>query len=344
MTGDDLEQLEAHLVLFLQESADYHRDSSDAALRDVLHQAAGHIARIYRRIQRSSGRYVVAVVGLSNVGKSTLINSLFGVDLAPRRNGPCTACPVEFTSGESFRVTARYADDFRPREQQADGPEAVQKLLTELVDASHLVEGQSCQRVLVELDHPLLANGLVLADTPGFGAAQVETDTNSHEKSVRQYLSQNVSLVFWVVLAEQGIGQRERAFYDELLTELCDDVIVTGGEDWDPRSRERFAKRYRPVFARNVPQFHFVGTTGETAIASLADRIRALQSPADRLKVSSQALLELAQQLGRWLKEHFAKTANRNPVVWRPDSWARLAADRSAISLRDQILSLWRID
>ena len=87
-----------------------------------------------------------------------------------------------------------------------------------------------------------------------------------------------------------------------------------------------------------------MGTTGETAIASLADRIRALQSPADRLKVSSQALLELAQQLGRWLKEHFAKTANRNPVVWRPDSWARLAADRSAISLRDQILSRWRID
>lgn len=341
---DGLEQFAAHLVLFLQESAEYHRDSSNTALRDVLLQASGHVARIYRRIQRSGGRYVVAVVGLSNVGKSTLLNSLFGVDLAPRRNGPCTACPVEFTSGKSFRVTAHYADDFRPREQQVDSSAEVQKLLTELVDASHLAEEQLCQRVLVELDHPLLANGLVLADTPGFGAAQVETDANSHEQSVRQYLSRNVSLVFWVVLAEQGIGQRERVFYDELLTELCDDVIVTGGDDWEPRSRERFTKRYRPVFARKVPQFHFVGTTNETAIASLADRIRALQSPADRLKVNREALLELAQQLGRWLKEYFAATANRDPVVWRPDSWTRLVTDGSAIDVRDQILSFWRLD
>ena len=86
---------------------------------------------------------------------------------------------------------------------------------------------RQCTRVVVELDHELLSHGLVLADTPGFGAAQLGEHTDSHEQAVLAYLQETVSQVFWVVLGEQGIGQREREFYDRFLRDLCDDIIVT---------------------------------------------------------------------------------------------------------------------
>ena len=95
MTGTDLEQLIAESLMFVQESETFCK----APFRDVLRQVRGHLARIHRRVKRARERYVVAIVGLSNVGKSTLINALLGQELAPRRNGPCTSCPVEFAAG-----------------------------------------------------------------------------------------------------------------------------------------------------------------------------------------------------------------------------------------------------
>ncbi len=341
MRADDLEQFTAGLLLLLQESLDYQQDQPEDPWCDVLRQAIAHVGRVYRRIVRSTGRYVVAVVGLSNVGKSTLLNALLGADLTPRSNGPCTACPVEFARGPSYRLTAHLAGDFRPRVEVISSVDSVRDRLGALVTASHPMPGRACQRVVVELDHPLLQHGLVLADTPGFGSALITQEENSHDAVIRNYLSQ-VAHVFWVVLGDQGIGQREREFYEQWLIELCDDVIVTGGEDWDERSRRRFLQRYSPLFAEQVRQFHFVGTSEGPAIRSIASRIEEIQSVDDRLGECRIQLRKLARGVKRWIDERREGVVRRDRRLWRPDSWARFARDDGEINLREEILSLWR--
>ena len=126
---------------------------------------------------------------------------------------------------------------------------------------------------------PLLLGGLVLADTPGFGAAQVGQAQGSHDLVVRQYLQDDVSQVFWIVLAEQGIGRREKLFYDESFAELCDDVVVTGCEDWSTKDRDRFRRRFSDCFQRRLPVFHFAsgikGLEADTPTARRGLRMQA---------------------------------------------------------------------
>jgi GTP-binding protein EngB required for normal cell division len=292
-------------------------------------------------VQRVRERYVVAIVGLSNVGKSTLINALLGQELAPRRNGPCTSSPVEFAAGTNRRISAYLPEDFRPHVQTAASNEELRQVLNEHVDRPVADPSRQCTRVVVELDHELLSHGLVLADTPGFGAAQLGEHTDSHEQAVLAYLQESVSQVFWVVLGEQGIGQREREFYDRFLRDLCDDIIVTRADDWDDRDRQRFRRRYHPVLAHPAPAFHFVGQATESLVEPVAERIRALQSMAGRLAASRTAFLDLAEQLADWLREHRVHARSHVDLPWRPDSWTRLGRAPACAGLRDHILQLW---
>lgn len=337
LTGPDLERLLAETLMLIQESESF----CAAPFKEVLRQMRRHLARIHRRVQRVRERYVVAIVGLSNVGKSTLINALLGQELAPRRNGPCTSSPVEFAAGTHLRVTAYLPGDFRPHAQTAASADELRHVLNEHVDRPVADPSRQCTRVVVELDHELLSHGLVLADTPGFGAAQLGEHTDSHEQAVLAYLQESVSQVFWVVLGEQGIGQRERDFYDRFLRDLCDDIIVTRADDWDERDRQRFRQRYRPVLAHPAPTFHFVGQATESQVEPVAERIRALQSMAGRLEASRAAFMDLAEQLADWLREHRVHARSRVDLPWRPDSWTRLGRAPACAGLRDHVLQLW---
>ena len=61
-----------------------------------------------------------------------------------------------------------------------------------------------------------------------------------------------------MVLADEGIGEREMSFCDAFFAEVCDDVVVTGSEDWEPHDRDRFRRRYADSFGARMPRFHFV--------------------------------------------------------------------------------------
>jgi GTP-binding protein EngB required for normal cell division len=258
----EFETLIAETLLFLQESAAF----AGEPFSPILLQASKHLYRIYQRVQRVqcvNDRFVVAVVGLSNVGKSTLINGLLGDQFSPSRNGPCTSSPVEFACGTSYRVSAYPRGDFRRRSQPCQSPAEVQKLVNLYVDQPSDQGHETWERVVVDLEHPLLQHGLVLADTPGFGAAQIGDQPDAHSQAVRAYLQHSVAQVFWVVFGEQGIGQRERVFYQEWLSGLCDDVVVTAREEWDDRDKSRFLDRYRTLFVDRMPAMHFVGHATE---------------------------------------------------------------------------------
>lgn len=337
--------------MLVRESADFQ---SEADVRAILIEASKAIITLRRRIQIVSDRYVVAVVGLTNVGKSTLLNALLGAELAPRRNGPCTAAPIEFTFGEELRVTAHYQRRLSRPTWSCSDPSAVHERLASLADDSGDTASQEIQKVIVEAPLPLLANGLIVADTPGFGAAQSAESVSSHETALKQYLLDDVSQVFWIVLADQGIGKREMQFHDSFFGQVCDDIVVTGCDDWDAGDKERFRRRFGAHFHNRMPCFHFVsGLQGLRARASndapgleaagiplLENRIRELVRFEGRLTAIEHSLIQLAVDLRSWLMGYRDTHHQRLQRWWRPDSWSRWKACFPLHSLSTQLIQV----
>lgn len=331
---DQLALVVDELLMLVQETIDYRTEEE---VTKVLEAVLRILINLRRRLELSNSRYVVAMVGLSNVGKSTLLNALLGSDLAPRRNGPCTAAPIEFTCGSDYRVTAYYRHQLRRPVWNCDHVGMIHERLSALADDSGAEASCLLDKVVVEAPHPLLAGGLIIADTPGFGAAQPADAQGSHEAALRNYLKDDVAQVFWVVLAEQGIGKREKSFHDELFAKVCDDVVVTGCEAWSREDRDRFKQRYARCFEHRMPTFHFAsglaGITARTAndqqaletagITLLENRIRQLANSDERSSAIESSLLQLADDLGRWMREYGTRRDARSANLWRPDSWGR---------------------
>ncbi len=336
----DLTRIVDSLLMLVHEASEYQ---AEPEVRAILKEAVRALVGARRRLAVAADRYIVAVVGLTNVGKSTLLNALLGLELAPRRNGPCTAAPIEFTFGNELCVTVCYRGSLSRPSWRCEDVEAVHEKLTSLAADTAGRTSLALQQISVKAPVPLLGNGLVIADTPGFGAAQLGEDAGSHESALKSYLQNEISQVFWVVLAEQGIGKREKNFCDEFFADVCDDVIVTGAEDWEANDRQRFRQRYADAFGNRMPRFHFVsGLKGAEArrakdaealeaagIPMLESRIRELADPAGRLAAVQNSLHQLAEDLTFWLARFRDRQRQPLRVWWRPDSWARWRATLS---------------
>jgi GTP-binding protein EngB required for normal cell division len=348
-----LSKLIDEFMMLLAESADFQQQPE---VKSVLREAQATVARKRKQLLLASKRYVVAVVGLTNVGKSTLLNALLGEELAPRRNRPCTAAPIEFVHGETLRVTAYHHQSVTRPTWTCAHVEAVHLRLEQLADDSGAEASSRIKKVVVQVPLPLLDNGLVFADTPGFGAAQAGDTTGSHEESLKRYLREDVSQVFWVVLAEQGIGKREKSFHDQFFADVCDDVIVTGCEDWDTQDRERFRRRFADSFGQRIPTFHFVsGKEGGDArkandlaglersgITTLENRIRELVVPNGRTAALEDTLKQLAQDIDFWMTEFQDESGRPLARRWRPDSWSRWLAAQTDGELKKNITECLR--
>lgn len=314
----------------------------------VFAEVLGHLEHLRKRATSLNEMITVSFVGLSNVGKSTLLNALLGGDVAPRRNGPCTAVPIEFSYGQRVSITPCYAKSlFRKVSYSASSIEQIHEKLAELaVDEIRI--GERPHKVEVRIPASLLKNGLVIADTPGFGAAGDQAGDLSHEAALKDYLRCEATQVFWVVLAEQGIGKIEHGVYNEFFAEICEDIIVTGSEDWSATDRQRFKKRYGGLLSSSVgarararlPAFHFVsGLRGLEArikrdsvglesagILALASRIKTLSEKEGKLAAVERGVLQLAADLRAWLDDFRDSRGRALRDWWRPDSFSRWKA------------------
>jgi hypothetical protein len=333
------------LLILVHETEQFH---TNRAVASVFGDARRSLNTIRLRVMRACGRHVVAVVGLTNVGKSTLLNALLGAEFAPRCNRPCTSIPIEFGHGPDLKVMVYHEERLERPCWRFDDPRDVRKCLEKLTDGDEIASRGAVRRIEVTLPHPLLVGGLVISDTPGFGAGQPGDAAGTHEAALMSYLKRDVTQVFWVVLADQGIGQREVRFRDQFFADVCDDLVVTGCEDWDPEDRARFRRRFAACLGERIPVFHFVsGLRGlearrdaddraleDAGIVELERRIRELSDPEGRLRSVEQDLVRLSEDLAYWLSRYRDDRGRPLATWWRPDSWSRWVAGSSSIPLK----------
>jgi GTP-binding protein EngB required for normal cell division len=330
----------------LTESHDFHEDAGRKEVADVFSEAMALNYSLHRRLSIGSKRYVVAFVGLSNVGKSTLLNALLGSELTPRRNGPCTSAPIEFERGESLCLRIPQTRSFRnPPIIPCNNVEAVHTYLQRL--ATQAPSGRQQQKITVSvplpLMHPLLDSGVVIADTPGFGSVSTDQAAEVQETELHDYIAREVVQVFWIVLAEQGITAREAAFYHKHLKATCDDIVVTGAEEWELEERSRFQDRFCEfIFGGRLSRpFHFVsGKLGLAArlhpdlqvqaqglknygITDLEDRLMEVASANSRNSLIDGEFRALVTDLHQWLRGYHNCHGRALKYLYAPGSLQR---------------------
>lgn len=320
----------------LTESAAFHETDHPEVTR-AMRQACMVLKRVRHRLSKADNRYIIAMVGSVNVGKSTLLNALFGKDLAPQWNGPCTAFPIEFTHGDQFRVKVAYRNTFeRPSWQCENAEESRQRLDALTADNFTSVE-LGLDKVSVEAPLPILQRDVVVADTPGFGAAQFDTQEGSHEAALNAYLGSKVAQVFWVVRAEQAISMREKTFYETTLLDTCDDLVVTGCEDYSDVDCKRFQKFFGKELSNRFLSFYFVSGRNavqaknsndavllqQSGIPTLETYLRNLGDKAQRCELLQRRIHQVAEHLGDWLQDYRNDHSRPIRTYWRPDSWSR---------------------
>jgi GTP-binding protein EngB required for normal cell division len=326
MPADSLLPLIDGLLLLISDSERYQVASADRStacqsVRAVLAELRTSVNSIRKRVVAASQHYVVAFVGAGNVGKSTLLNRLLGTELAPRRNGPCTACPVEFRHGEHYTVAVDYLQSIKKPTYSCATVDEVQQCLVALADSDGSQSSESIRRVSVSAPLELLRNnGLVIADTPGFGAAQTDGAEGSHQEALTRYLERDVAQVLWVVLAEQGITRGEADFHRKFFSSSCHDIIVTGSEDYSDNDKARFRKRFSPLFESIPPEFHFVSGRTGMGVDELSHRISSIDG---RLSSAEGKLVRIATDLQAWVVQHRDANPYQRFELWSPAAWAQ---------------------
>jgi GTP-binding protein EngB required for normal cell division len=224
---------------------------------------------LHWRLQRiNTQRYVLSMVGLTNVGKSTLAEALLEHPVAPRRNGPATAIPVEYEYDcEPWRLQTIDERNLTVMEQKFDSAQALSKVLEKKVftpQPEDLSNGSNA-KLIVKGPMRLLEGGLVFADTPGFGAAQTADCSGTHENVLVEYLQKHVHEVMFCLSASNAmVSPAEKKFF-ESIGHLCSTVVVT---KWDAEDEQddHDKKQYEGKFSELFPMCRFLFVNAKRAI------------------------------------------------------------------------------
>jgi GTP-binding protein EngB required for normal cell division len=241
-------------------------DRDFGPLLDFLHAfREKRLEPLHWRLQRmNSDRYVLSMVGLTNVGKSTLAHALLGHPVAPRRNGPATAIPVEYEYHcGPWRLQIADQGNLIVKERCFDSVSELTKVLEPKVFDPQPQQGEvSRERIIVKGPMKLLEGGLVFADTPGFGAAQA-AGASGHEEALKAYLQEHVQEIMFCLSASNAMVSREERNFFESIGHLCSTVVVT---KWDGEGANE--RRYEGKFWDLFPMCRFMFVNAKKAIDS----------------------------------------------------------------------------
>lgn len=310
---------------YLLGSSEYMRNGDDS-LKSTLQLAIADLTRMQQMLF-SAEEYLVAFAGRTNVGKSTLLNALLGEYVAPARNRPYSALPVEYSYSESQSITLSFNNDFRKRERPFHTPEELVEQLTQL--ATEGGEAKAETKLLVHLRHPLLQGGVVIADTPGFGATDgTDSEAGLHDEVLVQYLTGTPALqrIFWIT-GDSGPAESELKFFFEHFSRRCLDLIVNlhDGNPCEERRRE-FENKYRPELGVRM-RFHYINAKAAvracrnsdpqqeqaSGLYALKEILQAMSTSAGREKQVLNELRELYIDIGI----HFSRFLHKQ-MFWPP--------------------------
>lgn len=140
-------------------------------LPDTYNNCTGQIKELHSRL--AYGRLHLAVVGEFNRGKSTFINALIGSRLLPTSILPITAVPTRLIHDPKLSCTVRFFNG-KPDLVVQSSQELITETLLRYVAEENNPKNRLCvESVEVKLPSPLLENGTVLIDTPGFGSTYI---------------------------------------------------------------------------------------------------------------------------------------------------------------------------
>ncbi len=113
-----------------------NQNSLDEAQRAYLEEFRG--SRLVPICQREKlarkTPFTFCLVGLTNAGKSTLIEALLGAAVAPKKNGTATAVPVEYSYSSCWALSVHYHNaSMLPVHQSFTEPAALAAVVTQHV-------------------------------------------------------------------------------------------------------------------------------------------------------------------------------------------------------------------
>jgi GTP-binding protein EngB required for normal cell division len=190
----------------------------------------------------ASQRFQLAVVGQFKRGKSSLLNALLGADVLPTGILPLTSIPTFLAGGDAFGLRVMF--ERKPAEtwSPADAPDLAGKLAAFVSEAANAKNAKQVKRVEVTWPSPLLADGLILIDTPGVGS------TYRHNTEAAEAALPDCDAALVVVSADPPITEVELAYLEKIRTRAVDLIVVLNKTDaLDPGDLEQATGFLRSV-------------------------------------------------------------------------------------------------
>lgn len=203
--GSQCKQELLHIASAYLAQADEQRAARSELLQPLMKALGGNVFRL-------------VVMGEVKKGKSSFINALLGqTELLPIDIDIATSTVFKIVYGERERITVFYYDD----EEEEEDAASEKTPRTEVIDRARLsdfgTEGGNPKNakqvdfIAIELPHALLADGLVIVDTPGVGGL-----FKRHREVTFRYAPQADVVLFVLDSVEAVLSEDETRFLREL--------------------------------------------------------------------------------------------------------------------------------
>ncbi|HEY9594004.1 MAG TPA: dynamin family protein, partial [Spirochaetia bacterium] len=275
------------------------------------------------RDRAESGRFHLAVLGQFKRGKSSLINALLGEALLPTGIPPLTAIPTMIVAGPAHRVTVTFERDPVIELSAGDAAEACELLRRYIAEDENPRNSREVTRVEVSSASPVLANGVVLIDTPGVGS------TFRHNSATTREFLPECDAALFVVSADPPITEAEVEFLRDVTAHVTRVFFVMNKADYlDEREQKEAVSFLRRTLADEMEM------STETPIFVVSSR-GARGSTASL----GQGMAELREYIGRFLVEE-KNRALREALSAKIGDCARDALARIDLAIRASMLPL----